>query len=131
MLTRTPAGWPSALARLATAYWMVRKLSLTSQKTLPCLGQGQLAGTTLEQPHAQARLQLGDVLADRRRGQRQAPGGFGKAAHFSAADKAFKVTERFHGLILNQRFTQMIVITILSVGNHRSILRPSKATCLA
>ncbi|MNO76022.1 hypothetical protein D3C76_670850 [compost metagenome] len=67
------------------------------QKSLPGLGQGQLAGTTLEQPHPQARFQLGNMLAHGSRGNAEAPGGLGKAADFGTADEAFQRVERFHG----------------------------------
>ncbi|MDT4871847.1 hypothetical protein FQZ97_1070010 [compost metagenome] len=50
-------------------------------------GQGELAGGTLEQPHAQVALQHGDIAADRRGRQGQAPGGRGEAAGFGAADE--------------------------------------------
>ena len=68
-----------------------------AKKTLPCFGQGQLAGTTLEQPHPQARLQLRNVLAHGSGRNAQAPGRFGKAAHLGTADEAFQRVERFHG----------------------------------
>ncbi|MNQ90050.1 hypothetical protein D3C85_1053770 [compost metagenome] len=68
-----------------------------AEKQLTGLRQCQAAGAALKQPDAQARFQLGDTLADRRRGQAQAPGSFGKAADLGAAHEAFNAAKGFHG----------------------------------
>ena len=71
------------------------------QETLARLGERQLAGAAVEQPHSQVALQHGHVAADRRRRQRQLSSRGREAAGLRTSDERLQVDQRFHERTFN------------------------------
>ena len=69
------------------------------QQALARFGGGNAAGGAVEQAHAEALFQIGNILAERGFAHAQLLGGSGKTARLRHAQKQRKIVEVFHNCL--------------------------------